>query len=329
MKKILYAILFGTFALGLLSGVGCAPAKKEMIEEIESNQTAFLVPMEGDTAQAKFMSLEYLEHAKVAVKRVSHAQRKIVTGRGRWNRKWVATTRLIMVDRTPVTREWTGEKDRGTANKDQAIYVESKESIGFGVGVNVTAFVKEEDAATFLYWYAGKPLADVVDENVRGYVTSILSSGFGSLDLVDARGEKAAIFKKVFEMTQVHFKEKGITIDNLGYAEGLIYEDKEIQDGINDRFLAELSRQTAAQEKMAQDERNAMKVAMAIAERKSSQEFAIAKEAAIKIRELEISLLRAQAQKIAAEKWNGGLPANIMPEGMGFLMNLNANPSGK
>ena len=325
MKNVKYLFLIIAGLTAMFAFTGCrGPAEIEIVEEIETNETAFMVPMEGASldSQGKFMSVDFLEEAKVPAKRVTIPQRKRKNGRHRWNYEWIPTLRVIKVDRKPVTREWTQEDGTGTSSKNEAIHVESKESIGFAIGVNITAMVQENDASIFLYWYAGKPLADVVDENVRGFVTSILSREFGSLDLVDGRGAKAEIFTRVYEATRDHFKETGITIDNLGYAEGLIYEDEEIQTGINNRFLAELSVQTAAQEKLAQDERNKQKVATATAEKESALEFARAQDAAIMVRELEIRLIQAEAARIAAEKWNGALPSNIMPEGSGWLMNL-------
>jgi len=303
---------------------GCGAYKAELVKEIETNETAFLVPMEGasKTDQGRFMSIDFLEEAKVATKRVTLPQRRLKTGRAWFSYKWIPTVRVVKVDRTPVTREWTQDEVSGTSNKNEAIHVESKESIGFAIGVNVTTFVKEDDAATFLYWYAGKPLSEVVDENVRGFVTSILSKEFGSRDLVDGRGEKATIFDTVFITTKEHFALTGITIDNLGYAEGLIYEDVEIQTGINERFLAELNVQTSAQKKLGQDELNAMTVAMATAEREAAEQFARAEKAAKTIRQLEIDMKLAEAQLVAANKWNGNLPANIIPEGGGFIFDI-------
>jgi len=325
MKHLKYLSLIIVGMIAMFAFTGCGPAVYELVEEIDTNETAFMVPMEGSTkdSQGKFMSENFLEEAKVAAKRVSIPLRKKNKGRGYWNYEWIPTLRVIKVDRTPVTREWTKEDNSGTSNANEAIHVESKESIGFAIGVNITAFVREDDASTFLYHYAGKPLSAVVDENVRGFVTSILSREFGSLELVDGRGAKAEIFNRVYEATRDHFKATGISIDNLGYAEGLIYEDKEIQTGINNRFLAELQVQTAAQDKLAQDERNKQKVATATAEKESALEFARAQDAAIMVRELEIRMIQAQAQKIAADKWNGALPDNIMPDGSGWLMNLN------
>lgn len=184
----------------------CGPAQIPPIVDIETNETAFLVPMEGESkeGQERFMSVDFLEQNKAPTKRVTLPIRKRSTGRVWFDYEWLPTLRVVTVNRTPVTREWTAEEGTGTEAKDQGIHVESKESIGFSVGVNLTASVTEEDAATFLYWYAGKKLAEVVDENVRGFVTSVLSREFGERDLMTGKGAKAEIFKKCFEETAEH-----------------------------------------------------------------------------------------------------------------------------
>jgi len=69
--------------------------------------------------------------------------------------------------------------------KDQAIAVESLESIGFSAGATITVSIKEEDAPTFLYYYFGKKLDDVVDQNVRSFVQMVLSREFGNRNLSD------------------------------------------------------------------------------------------------------------------------------------------------
>ena len=52
---------------------------------------------------------------------------------------------VLKVDRSPVTREWNsaGGNRKGS---DQAIWIESADSVGFSMGVSCTAFIKEEEA---------------------------------------------------------------------------------------------------------------------------------------------------------------------------------------
>lgn len=322
MKKIVRLLL--CFLLTMLL-FGCAgPPKVEKFVEVKPNETAFVVPAEGATknGQKQLLSIEYLESKKVAAKRISIPQRKAKTGRWWFSYKWIPTVKVIKVSRTPETREWTGGASTGTSKKDQALWVESKDSIGFGAGVNVTAKVVEEDTALFLYQFAGEPLAKIMDTTVRGYINSVLSRKFAEYDLEDGRAQKNIIFDGVYASAVEHFKKQGITIPNLGLAEGLVYEDPEIQEAINNKFTAEMQIQIAQQEKLAQDEVNKKIVAIATADKDAANEFAKAAEARKKQMAIEINLLNAKANYEMAKKWDGQLPANILPSNSPILYNF-------
>ena len=183
--------------------------------EIAPNETAFIVSLEGDTdeGQGKFMSVEFLENAKVATKRIAIPQRTRKIGRYSWNVEWIPTIKIIKVDRTPVTREWTADPSTGTSTKNEALTVESKDSITFWTGVTITVRITEEHAATFLYNFSGKPLSEVVDENVRGYVLAILAREFGGRTLDQCRNEKSEIFDIALKETMAEFDKKGVTVD--------------------------------------------------------------------------------------------------------------------
>ena len=124
---------------------GCGPYPTEQAVEVKNNETAFVVPLEGDSKskQAQFMSIEYLEKAKVATKRIIIPLRKRSLGRAWFDYEWIPLARVIVVDRSPVTREWLDK---------EGIKVESLDSVGFTVGVNCTGMIREEDAAKFLYY---------------------------------------------------------------------------------------------------------------------------------------------------------------------------------
>ncbi len=309
--------------------VGCGPPEIPPLVEIDTNETAFLVPLEGasKTDQAMFMSVDYLDEAKVAAKRVVLPVRKRKIGRGWWAYEWIPTMRVIKVDRTPVTREWTMGAGTGTSKQNQAIEVESKDSIGFAVGVNLTVSVPEEQASTFLYYYAGKPLDQVVDENVRGFVQSVLGREFGMRDLKQCKSDKAEIFETAFKESQEHFLTRGIVIDNLGHSEGLTYEDKEIQEAINKAYTAEMAVQQAQFEKERQAELNDMNVTKAEADRRAAEEFAKAQDAMVARLQLDIAKVRADAELKRAEQWDGHLPANMMPNSGNFLFGLDTGSS--
>jgi regulator of protease activity HflC (stomatin/prohibitin superfamily) len=344
MKRFIFLPILLLFVLTLL--VSCGPYKVEKFVEIRPNETAFLVPLEGasKSGQKQFMSIEYLNDAKVSAKRVSIPQRRVVTGRLPGSYMWIPTMQVIKVDRTPITREWTGSSTTGTSKKNEALWVESKDSIGFGVGVNITAMITEADAAKFLYFYAGVPLAHIVDQNVRGMVNSILSREFAKYDLEDARGMKNEIFAIAAKETTAAFKKMGVTITNLGLAEGLVYRDKEIQTAINNQFEAEMQIQIEQQKNKAQDLVNARNVTIAKAnadakvqeaqgtiaiekaKATAAKEFAKALDARKAQVDLEVTRMRAEAMlEFARNIKPGTLPNNIMPAGSAMLFGLDTN----
>lgn len=298
---------------------GCSKPDWEEVVEIKPNETAFLIKLEGDTqaGQKQFMSEAFLEQNKIATKRITIPHRKRDMG-GLNSYEWIPTVKLITVDRTPVTREWTRSKETGTNASNQAISVESKESIDFSIGVTVTGSIPEELASKFLYNFAGKPLSEVMDTNVRGYVQSILSREFGGLSLDDARTQKRQIFDMAFKETKEYFTKKGVQIDNLGYSEGMTYTDSNIQKSINETFQAEMAVQKAKQ-----------KVEEAKQTRAAAEEFAKAKEAASAKADVDIKLMLAQAElnrSLAAmelAKHPERLPA-VVPQGTQLLNGLDA-----
>ncbi len=314
----LLMVLVGSVAL-----VGCqGPPKLEVFEEIGPNETAFLVPLEGDTkVQGKFMSIEYLNTAKVATKRVTIPTRQHDTGRGPGDFEWVATMKLIKVDRTPVTRVWTKAGDTGTSPSNQAFCVESKESIDFCAGGIAIGTITEDDAAKYQYNYAGKKLADVMDQDVHGYIGTVLSREFGNRNLDQGRKDKAVIFTAALTETRDFFATKGVTLLQFGSSEGLHYLNPKIQDSIDATFVAENDKNTATNEKLAQVERNAKEVGIAIAQRQAAEEFAKAKEANTAIRQLDIEMVKAQAQLELAKNLKdlkGQLPS-VVPPGSMFM----------
>lgn len=306
MKRTTTTLALSALTAALaLSGCGNAPE----IIEIKPNETAFLIQMDGNSKnQAAFMSEEYLTDNKVASKRIVIPY--VAVPGGRWGQR-VPAAKLITVDRTPVTREWTRSEKTGTSPSNQAIAVESNQSIDFTIGVVMTASIPEANAAKFLYHYAGTPLSTVADTNIRGYVQAALAREFGAIDLNAARTMKGQIFEKVFKETKAEFASKGISIDNLGYSEGMTYTDPNIQRAINETFQAQMAAQKAEQ-----------KVLEAHQLRLAAEEFAKAKEAAVAKVDLDIRMLQAQAQMKAAEKWDGHLPANVVPQGSNLLFGL-------
>ncbi len=290
MKKLtknlmLSGVLAGT--LVITSGCGfIKPYDKPEFKEIQPNQTAFVIKLEGKTSdQGKFESEKFLKDAQVATKRIEIPHKWVKTGRLPGSGKYVDTVRVIVVDRFPETREWAGEK---------SFVGESRDSIKFNQGISATAQIMEEDTATFLYQYSGKKLKDVMDTEIRNKIGSVLLEKYGSKSIDDIRGDKGEIIKAVRSEVEPYFKERGITLSNIGYIDDLRYLQADIQEAINKDFKAQ-------QEKKAQTTINAKNEEQAQSELKQAQTRQSAMETMIKMRELDL-------QKQWIETWDGKLP---------------------
>jgi hypothetical protein len=126
-----------------------------------------------------------------------------------------------------------------------------------------------------------------------------------------------------------YFKEYGITITNIGHAEGLIYDDPVIQTAINNNNVAEMDVKKAEQEYLAQKKRNETLVEKATAERKAAEEFAKAQDAQVAKIRLEIERTKAEALLTAAGKWQGQMPNSVLPQGSNLLFGLDSSPANK
>lgn len=311
MKKkflLLVMLVLLMFALG-----GCVkPYDKPELVTIEASQTAFLIPLVGNISdQASFESEELLAQAKVATKEIQIPHRWVQTGRWHWVGEWRASAKLIVVDRTPVTREWNSTKDSGTSTQNQAIYAESKESIGFSVGMNISAQIYTEgDAVKFLYSYNNKSLADIMDSEIRARVESKFVEQCAKLTLNDILEKKEEIMNAVRDDVEGYFSDKGITITVLGMKDGIEYDDPEIQAAINEKFSSE-------QKLVTQENNNKVAISKAQAEAEAKLLAAEAEAEAIKIaaeaeaeanKKLAASLTPELIEMLKYQQWDGKLP---------------------
>jgi hypothetical protein len=337
-------------ALGLVcvAGLtGCMKAydKPEFIE-IDTSETGFLIPLEGDaTQQAKFQSEDYLKQRKVAAKRVQISHRWSQEGRMPADGRWIPTVRLVKVNRSPVTREWitaqsqtvAGQVLRGMSN-DQAIWIESGDSVGFSMGFTCTAFIPEEEAARFLYWYPSGSLAGVMDREVRGRVQQIAAEVAAKYPLDLLRARKQEIADAVKADVTSFFAVRGVTITTIGMFGGMTYENPEIQKSIDGTFIAQQLKVVAEAKFEAQKKENERieLEANAVAEkaRRESMGLADARKTtanaeAEAIRVVNRALNEAQqnpvlyqlkaldVEKARVEKWDGKYPTYFMGTGGG------------
>lgn len=292
MKKFITLILVLIMSLTMFTGC-VKPYDKPEFVTIEPHQTAFLIPLVGDTTeQASFESEEMLMQAKVSTKEIQIPHRWVQTSCWHWIGEYRDTMKLIVVDRSPVTREWSSAKESGTSTVNQAIYAESAESIGFSAGMNCSAQIySEDDAVKFLYCYNNKPLSEIMDSEIRARVESKFVEECASRTLNEILVEKEAIMNVVREDVETYFAARGITITVLGMKDGLEYDDASIQKSINDKFSSEMKLTTQKNEN----------------ERIISEAEAKAEANRILSESLTDEVLKQQYY----EKWNGELP-NVM-----------------
>jgi len=304
--------------------VGCSPVKVLDVKEIKPNETAWVIPLDAATqsGQAKFNSVDFLNQRKVAAKRVMIDKVERSVGRMYWDIEWIPAVRVITVDRSLVTREWTDNAGTGTAAKKQGIPVNTKDNIGLTIGLTITVSIDEEDASTYLYYHGEKPLALVTDENIRSYAVAELNKAVSSMELVDFQQHQATIYNTLFTNAVVVFKEKGVKVQYLGNAEGWHFSNQSIQESINKSFIAQQDNKTAEMEQVATKTRNATLVLNAQAQVESAEKLLKAKEASELQNDLAIKRMTAEASLKMAEKWNGAFPANILPSNSPLLLNL-------
>lgn len=306
MKKRIFALLL-LIVMVCTTFAGCRkPYDKPELIRIEASQTAFLIPLIGDTSdQGAFESEELLLQAKVATKEIQIPHRWVQTGRRHWQGSWQPSAALIVVERKPVSRSWeSGDTSATSANK--AIFGETVDNIGIYVGMNCTAMIEEKDAAKFLYRYNNTPLETVIDTDIKKLVEdrfNVETAKYVSNELGAKKGE---IMEAVKTYVVDYFKNYGITITVLGLKEGISYENPAIQQAIDKKFESE-------QKLVIQQNENEANLAKAEAEAKATIMKA---EAEAKANE---TLTKSLTDQILAQqyynKWDGKLPVYYGADG--------------
>lgn len=299
MKKRVFLAVFMLIMLCMCLTSCVKPYDKPELVTIEPSQTAFLVPLIGDSGdQASFESEEMLLEAKVATKEVQIPHRWVQTGRMNWSGEWRASAKLIIVERKPVSRSWeSGDSAADSSNK--AIFGETSDGIGIYVGMNCTAMIEEGDAVKFLYRYNNTPLETIIDTDIKKMVEDNFNMETSKYTSTDLLNHKTEIMETVKTNVTKYFKDYGITITVLGLKEGISYENSAIQKAIDEKFASE-------QKLVIQQNENEANIAKAEAEAKAILIEANAQAEANK--KISESLTNAILEKMYYEKWNGELP---------------------
>lgn len=298
MKKRIVTLLLAITLICCLTGCRRPYDKPEFVT-IEASQTAFLIPLVGNTGeQGVFESEELLVEAKVATKEIEIPHRWVQTGRKSWMGEWRASAKLIVVERKPVSRSWeSGDSTAGSSNK--AIFGGSSDNIGIYVGMNCTAMIEEKDAAKFLYRYNNTPLETIIDTDIKKMVEDRFNVETAKYTSTELGAKKGEIMEVVKNYVIPYFKEYGITITVLGLKEDISYENPEIQKAIDAKFASE-------QELEIQQNKNEANIAKAEAEAEAILISARAQAEANRV--LAESLTDEILLQMMYERWNGELP---------------------
>lgn len=314
-KNIIKLVLVVTLLLLISCGFASCrrPYDTPEFVKIEPSQTAFLIPLVGDTSdQASFESEELLLQAKVSTKEIQIPHRWVQTGRRDWCGEWRPSATLIVVERKPVSRSWeSGDSAANSSNK--AIFGETADAIGIYVGMNCTAMIEEKDAAKFLYRYNNTPLETIIDTDIKKMVEDEFNRSTSQYKSTELHTNKSVIVETVKENVTNYFKEYGITITVLGIKEGFSFENPEIQKALDAKFESE-------QELVIQQNKNEAALAKSQAEAEAKLIAARAEAEALKIAadaeaeanaKLTASLTEEILKKMYYETWDGKLPTVV------------------
>ena len=312
MKNSKKIILVSAVAAMMFSLTSCVkPYDKPEFVVIEPSQTAFLVPLIGDTTnQENFESEEMLNELKVATKEIQIPHRWVQTGRWNWQGEYKPSSRVIVVERKPETREWVND---GAVN--EGIQAKTKDDIKFTVNLACTAQIDEANAARFLYRYNNKTLAEIMDDEVKTKITSAVVGECAKYNQDELSSNTEAIMEKVSENVIPYFEERGITITALGLTGDFVYSES-VQKSIDQRFQAE-------KEAEAQEIKNQQEIANAEAEVKIAQMEAQAILEKQSVMDAEIRLKELENQKAWVEKWNGSVPQVVTSSDSNIYYGLN------
>jgi hypothetical protein len=344
MKRIL-TIALAASAL-FLSACNKRPYDAPQYVDIKNYETAFMIPLEGDLKQqSKFASVESLESVKIGIKRVQLATRWNQTGRKDYEGSWIPTVQVIKVNRTPVSREWQAPETgkAATAENKNAIWLESADSIGFSTGFTITAFITENDAARFLYYYPSDSLESIIDTEIRTRVATVCAS-FCALHKIDSlKSLKGEMSKAIGADVIPFYASRGITISAIGQVGGFTYDNPKIQDAIDQTFIAQQEKAISAAKLAEQFDTNRRILMAAYAEAYKVRQEKQAEADGVKFKYL------AEAEGVAAvskalneanpavvelrrvERWDGKYPQYLFTSGTqqspSLLLNVPTPPT--
>lgn len=349
LRRMLKPTVTAALALLSLSLTGCwRPFEPVKLEQIQSNEVAFLIPLVGNTKdQTSTATEEFYNNNLISVKQVKIPQQWVPKGfetMGRVNGDWKDAAVLIKVVTSPDTVEWTADENTGTSNRNEAIWVMTADQVEFSTGWTVTARIKDEKAAAkFLHNYPNGALTTVLNNEVRAKLQACFTLAVTDKPMDDLRKKATPIIIEVSKEITEFFEERGISITNIGITGGFVYKDKTIGDTMVKVFNAEQEKTMATAVANAQEEKNrkvtleATGKAEAIMTEKKAEADAIKLVADARSYEIEqakanletyLQLKQLELNKELLTKWDGHYPDYFMSSGGTPDMLLQLPPVG-
>ncbi len=263
-KVAIAALMAGMFLIVALPSAQAYYDTKDITEAytILPNESAFWIPDVGDnkTDQTKMDSEAYYTANKLAVKRflIPHVKLSGTGGSWGWD-AYVPAGRLIIVPRTPYSREWVAQAHRGTSKKDESFPCQTKEGLNISAGVSIGTSVSEASAAKYLYRagaantatdkartdpaaifqsvYYGRSLENFMDDIGRKKVQTLVCAEISSRTFDQANADTNTIMVKIEKDAGAYFLGYGITLDFIGWADTFTFDDS-VQKAVNDKYIA-------------------------------------------------------------------------------------------
>ncbi len=316
MSKFAGIIMAAAFSTVMISCV--RPYDKPSFKDIESNETAFLIPLFPDEGtqtsdQVKIDSEAFYEQNQVSQKKIQIPHKWIQTGRFVRNGYYTDTVKVITVSRTPISGTWDYDST-------EAVKLETKENSGFRIPMAYTIRIKSEDCAKYLYNYSPeRSLQDVINSDVNKWIIGKMNERFHSLSYSEVSENKDPIIAQTVEEAKTYFAQKGITIEQLSAYDGIYWDDQTIENAISREVAAKADQRAKEEElKVVQkqklvDEEKARAEA-SVAQIKANSLIAQKAAAEVKLKEQEVEnsriIAQAQAEAIKIQAAKGAPGAN-------------------
>jgi hypothetical protein len=247
------------------------------------------------------------------------------------------TVRLVVVDRSPVIREWVKNANKGSSPNDECMEAQSKDGTGLEIGFTATALIPEEHTAEFLYWYRGDSLAHVMDKEIRARVQATSTEFCTKYDLDHLRGHQPELVKAVKEDIIPFFEKRGILITSCGLVGGFHYKNPAIQGAI-DRTIQDQQLKVSAEARREAQERENKTIILAAESKKAAVEIeaegqanaikkvaeakAFETEQALKDKSFYLNLKQIELEMQRLKTWDGKYPTYYFSTGEGKMPQL-------